>query len=143
MTDARAVELLNCLLRTLCRSVAAYARDARPWARPDQQELVRAIDDLADDQQHYARRVTDAILELGGAPEPDTFPLDYSAINDIAIDYLLQAVIEGQDRDLAQLEQCAIALAELPPLGDLAREILGNARGHAEILAKLLAAAKG
>ena len=137
MTNAQRIDRLNCLLRVLCRSVAQYARDAHPWTPPQRRAVAEAIADLANDQQHYAGKVAAAIQDLDGRPEPDTFPLDFTAINDLSIDYLLRTVLEGHRRDATELERCAAELRGDPTLHELAEEIVGNARGHAEILAKL------
>jgi hypothetical protein len=137
MTNAQRIERLNCLLRVLCRSVAQYARGASPWTPPERQAVAEAIADLANDQDYYAGKVAAAVQQRGGRPEPDTFPMDFTAINDLSIDYLLRTVLEGHRRDTAELERCAAALSDDPALGELAEEIVGNARGHGEILARL------
>ena len=128
--------MLNRLLHVLCRSLPMYLRDARPWSGPGQQPIQRAIDNLVGDQQMYAQRVAEAIAELDGGPDPGRFPMEFTAIHDLSLDFLLQKVIERQRRDLAAIERCAADLAGAPSLHALAEEILGNARGHLEILEK-------
>jgi hypothetical protein len=81
--------------------------------------------------------VAQAILDLGGHPSPGPFPYQFTAIHDLAIDYLLQRLIDGDRRDVAQIGRCTEDLAELPPLAALAEEIYGNARGHLETLEQL------
>jgi len=111
-----------------------YLRDASPWTGPGQQRTQQAIDSLVSDQQMYAQRVAEAITEFDGGPDQGRFPMEFTAVHDLSLDFLLQKVIERQRRDLAAIERCAADLAGIPSLRSLAEEILGNARGHLEIL---------
>jgi hypothetical protein len=138
MSRCDEIDVLNRLLRTLCRSLAMYVREARPWTPPGHEAAVAAMGQLAADQEHYVARVAAAIQQCGGRPETGAFPLRFTAINDLSADYLLSALAEHHGRDLLQIEACAAELAGLPELCALAEEIAGNARGHAEILARLL-----
>ena len=132
--QADQVAVLNRLLHILCRSLPSYLADAKPWTDGQQEPIEQALSNLAADQQHYARRVAQAIVEYGSRPDPGRFPIYFTAINDVAIDFLLRKVIELQHRDLASIERCAAELAATPELHSLAEEILGNARGHLETL---------
>jgi bacterioferritin (cytochrome b1) len=136
MNSSEAVEVLNRLLHVLCRSLPMYLRDARPWTGPGQPRAQQAIDNLVRDQHMYAQRVAEAIAELEGGPDPGRFPIEFTAVHDLAIDFLLQKVIEQERRDLAAIERSAADLGSTPSLRSLAEEILGNARGHLEILEK-------
>jgi hypothetical protein len=137
MNQAEKVAVLNRLLHVLCRSLPMYLADARPWARGDQQPIQEALSHLVADQQQYAGRVAQAIVECGFRPDLGRFPMQFTAINDVSLDFLVQKVIELQRRDITAIEHCAAELTEVPPLCSLAEEILGNARGHLEILEEM------
>jgi hypothetical protein len=130
----KAIYVLNELLRTLCGSLTAYLADARPWTQSDDRQLRAALDHLVADQQRYARRVSEAITAQGGRPEPGRFPMNFTAKHDLSLEYLLSEVIEGQKRDVSAIEHCAAQLEDIALLHSLAEEILGNARGHLEVL---------
>lgn len=136
--NAELIAVLNRLLHVLCRSLSMYLEDARPWSRPEHGAAQKALDLLVADRHDDARRVAEAVVELGGHPDPGVFPMEFSAANDLSLEFLLQKVVEEQHRDIAAIRQCAAELADDPQLRDLAEEILGNAKGHAEILGELM-----
>jgi hypothetical protein len=134
MNSLEAIPVLNRLLQVLCRSLPAYLADAKPWGTAGNQSVQAALDHLVADQQRYARRVADAITAQGGRPDPGRFPMEYMAKNDLSLDFLLQEVINSQQRDVTALEHCAAQFEDVSSLHALAEEILGNARGHLDIL---------
>jgi hypothetical protein len=130
------IDSLNCLLRTLSRSLAMYLSDAMPWTNREDLPAWCAIDDLVFDQKFYAQRVAEAISERDGRLDPGSFPTAYTAIHDLSLEFLYQKVIESHCRDIETIERCASELDDYPALESLAEEILGNARGHLELLGK-------
>jgi hypothetical protein len=134
MKSLKTIRVLDELLRILCRSLPAYLSDARPWGQAGDQRLRSAFDHLVADQQRYARRVTEAIVECGGRPDPGRFPVSFTAKNDLSLEYLHRELIGQQERDVAAIERCAAQLEGIAPLHSLAEEILGNARGHLDVL---------
>ena len=74
---------------------------------------------------------------MGGHPSPGAFPYQFTSVHDLAIDYLLERLIECQRRDVTRIGRCVDDLAGLPQHAALAEEILGNARGHLETLEQL------
>ena len=129
-----APQALDQLLHVLCRSLPAYLADAQPWAASGDQRLLASLDRLAADRRRYARRVAEAIASEGGRPDPGSFPSPMSAKNDLAVSALRSELIDQQERDIATIERCAAALRHNPSLHAMAEEILGNARGHLELL---------
>jgi hypothetical protein len=134
MKAYEAVTTLNRLLEILCRSLPAYLDDAQPWARMDARRVQAALDHFLADTQLYAERVVKAILDLGGRPQPGSFPGEFAAKNDLSLDFLLREVIESQEHDILAIGQCAARLESDSSLHALAEEILGNAKGHLEII---------
>jgi hypothetical protein len=134
MKSLRTIEVLNELLRILCRSLPAYLADARPWAHSEDQRLRTAIEQLVADQQRYAQRVTEAIAERGGRPDSGRFPTEFTAKNDLALEFLRREIIHQQEQVVVAIEQCAAKLEGDALLHSLAEETLGNAKGHLDIL---------
>jgi hypothetical protein len=138
MKAFEAIPTLNRLFAVLCRSLPAYLASAEPWARSDRPRARAALDHLMADQQMYAQRVAEAIIEHGGRPNPGPFPPEFAAKNDLSIEFLLPEVIEYQEQDALAIERCAVALEGDPALHALAEEILGNIKGHLDLLKELL-----
>jgi hypothetical protein len=130
----KAIAVLNELLGILCRSLPAYLADAKPWGQSSDQRLSSALDRLAADQQRYSRRLSEAIVAHGGRPEPGRFSMQFTAKHDLSLQFLRLEVIRQQEQDILAIQRCAAQLEDIPPLHYLAEEILGNAKGHLDIL---------
>jgi len=137
MNEIQTIQSLNELLRTLCRSLPAYLVHAKPWTKSGDRRISTALEHLAADQQRYAARVAEALVELGVRPDTGRFTSLYTSKNDLAIEYLLEEILDQQEQDIGVIEQCAAELEGVPSLHVLAEEILGNARGHFDILREL------
>jgi hypothetical protein len=139
MNPTTTLQTLDELLGILSCSLPAYLADAKPWTplSDRQQKLQAAIGRLAADQQRYAERVREAIVSLGGRPDPGRFPQSFAAKNDLSIEFLRREIVERQQHDIEAVARCAAALAETASLHALAEEILGNAEGHFDILKEM------
>ena len=91
----------------------------------------------------YAERVADAIVQCGGQPDPGRFPTEFAAKNDLSIEFLLREVVADQERDVAAIAACVGRLGGASALHALAEEILGNAKGHLDILQELMKEREG
>jgi hypothetical protein len=138
MKAFEAIPVLNRLLALLCRSLPAYLADAKPWARADRRQIRTALDRLVADQRIYAQRVADAIVQRGGRPNPGPFAPEFAAKNDLSLEFLLREVIDYQEHDVLSIEHCAAQLEGEPSLHALAEEILGNTKGHRDILREMM-----
>jgi hypothetical protein len=134
MNAPETVPVLNRLFSMLCRSLPAYLADARIGNWPDRESIGAAIARLAADQRMYAERVAEAITARGGRPTPGGFPTEFAAKNDLSLAYLLREVVSWQRQEAAAIELCVGQLEGESALHALAEEILGNAKGHLEIL---------
>jgi hypothetical protein len=134
----KAIGALNELLRILCRSLPAYLADAKPWAQSANPQLRAALDRLVADQQRYARRLSEAITAGGDRPDPGRFPTQFTAKHDLSLEFLRQETLRRQEREILAIERCAAELEGIPPLHALAEEILGNAKGHLDVLKEML-----
>jgi hypothetical protein len=137
--DADPIDVLNRLLGILYRSLPMYLRRMRPPVGRGQEKAWEAIVAAAADQEHYARRMAEAIQAAGGLIDPGQFPVSFTALHDVSLDFLLGRVIELAKRDVRCIEQCVSSLAAFPRARELAEEALGNARGHLEMLEELAA----
>ena len=140
MEPSEVTGVLNRLLQILCRSLPCYLDDAGPWTCHDDQRAQTALDNLVADQRMLAHHVAQEIVEQGGRPDTGGFPMNFTAINDVAMDYLVGELIEHGRRDVAAIKQCVADLKEMPTARLLAEEALGNAQGHLEIMEEVMKA---
>jgi len=130
--------VLNQLLHLLCRGLPSYLTEAKPWSQPEHQSLCNAMANLVEDRQMYADRVAKAILDRGGYPDPGQFPLEYTSLNEVSMEYLVHELIDSLRADMEILQGYSAQLAEIRPLHALVEEIIGNTKGHREILEKVI-----
>ena len=134
MKNHEAVAALNDLLAVLCRSLPAYLADARPWSRLGSWRAQSALDRMTDDLRLYVRRLAEQIDALGGLPDCGRFPTEFTAKNDLAVRFLVGEIIDHLDQDAATIKRLAARLENIPAAHALAEEILGNVKGHADVL---------
>ena len=137
MKPFEAIQALNRLLRTLCSSLPMYLADAKPWTRSEDTKLTAAMCHLVADRQMYAQRLAEAVESRGGRPDTGRFSTEFTAKNDLSLEFLLIELIDDQEQDVAAIERYVAQLAGDPALHALAEEILGNARGHLDILVEI------
>ncbi|MBL8797505.1 MAG: hypothetical protein JNM56_26635 [Planctomycetia bacterium] len=113
MTDAKLTATLQALLAREGRSLLQFMGDAFPWARFEEQEKLALLRKMIDDERDaaaalgaYLRRRRVPVLPL------DPYPLSYSSLQFVALDYLLPQLVEQQrkgvealQRDLAAIQQ--------------------------------------
>jgi hypothetical protein len=137
MKSFEIIPVLDRLLHLLCRSLPAYLADAKAWEGPGSEPIRLAVRNLAADQRLYAERVARAIAHYGGHPRPGSFSHEFTAKHDLSLSYLLLEILDCLDQDISWFEQCETELEPVSSLHALAAEILGNAKGHLDILGKL------
>jgi len=138
MTHSDTIDVLNRVLAVLYRSLPVYLQGAKPWTPNDGRRALDALARIAEDQQRYSQRVAAAILQEDGQIAVGQFPLEFTAIHDLALDYLVKRVAQSQRRDIEIIRECVAALADASALRVLAEEILGNAEGHLETLEEIM-----
>jgi hypothetical protein len=132
--SAEILDLLNDILRILCRGLPQYLIEAKPWLQSSDAPFLASLRNLIADQRHYANRVAEAAAHRGGRPDPGSFPLEYAPINDLSLDFLKNRILEQLHNDYTALSQIVKLLSDQHELHALAEEIAGNYRGHLEEL---------
>ena len=138
MSQQTVIGALNRLLAHQCYSLLNYLSEAPPWTHPGNEELVEATRNIADDHEHYAQRLADAIEDRRGVLEAGRYPMRFLSLNDLALDYLLSRLIEEQQRNIRAIAQCVADLVDDSQARSLASEVLGSERAHLDILKEFL-----
>ena len=137
MSHQTVIGALNHLLASQCYSLVDYLSEAPPWTHPGNEALVEAARGIVADHERYAQRLADAIEDRRGV-ESGRFPMRFLSLNDLALDYLLSALIEDQWGNIEAAEQCIAELVEDRQAWSLANEVLGSERAHLDILKEFL-----
>lgn len=126
---------LNRLLQIHYRSLPMYLASARPWVPRGHEKAAETVDLVVEDQKRTIDKITRALLDLGADIALGEFPMVFTDLHDLSVDFLLKELVEAQRRDVAAIEDCVADLAGDP----LAQEALGAAKGHLESLEEAVA----
>lgn len=128
-------------LLAICRgSLPQYMRHARPHQTSQSDEAQAALADIVADQDVMAERIAGKLEALGTVPKSVEFPMEFTGLHDMSIDYLIDRAIRRQNEDIAALDRLSNSLACHQSVRSLADEASGMAVAHLEALQECLAA---
>lgn len=139
MTSTDTNDILNRILVLHARSLPVYLSYARPdqlWKHP---KVADVLDRIVADHQRMVDRLGTLILENHGVVNHGEFPMSFTALHDLSVEYLLNMLIDRQKRFVAVIEKLADQLTLAPYAQAAAREAVGEAKGHLENLEELAA----
>lgn len=131
------IHLLNRLLAIHCRSFPQYLRYSQPYVRPDRVDVVETVAAIADDQDVMADRISRMVVDADALPRTGEFPMEFTDLHDLDLDFLLQLGERYQEQDVAAVQSIVDRLAESPAARAIAEESLGMAKGHLDSLREL------
>jgi hypothetical protein len=133
MSESSTYDILNRLAILHSRSLAAYLNYARPWAIQAHPKTLAVLEQMVADQQDTVDRLAGLIMESGPV-DPGEFPIAFTGWHDLSVEWLVNKLIERQKRTIALMEQLTAELNLAPYAQAMAREALGQAKGHLENL---------
>ena len=137
MTNNDLLGILNELFAIEKFSLASYLRYASPWSKPNDEPLRKVIRQIGDEQQHFADRIGWFVVEHRGHVKGGSFPLRFTAFNDLSLDYLARRVMEDQEWIIREVRVCVSKLAGAPIAHSLALEVLDAEQAHLDRLAEM------
>jgi hypothetical protein len=133
----QSIDVLNRILATLNRSLAMYLADADPWRQAGDDQAARVLARIVEDQRRDVNRLAERIIDQAAHIYAGQWPMEYTDLNFLSLDYLLRELVRHQREDIAQLERCVALLSHDRPARELAEEILGSEQAHLEALEDL------
>ncbi|MEX2138637.1 MAG: hypothetical protein WD894_05210 [Pirellulales bacterium] len=127
-------QALNQVLITLHRSLPMYISFADPWVAYGNEEPRRVLNRLVADKQEYVGRLTTLLDSRRYTIDFGEFPMDFTSLHDVSLDFLLKQLIEHQRREVEAIENRLGRLARDAEGGALVGEILTNSRRHLQSL---------
>jgi hypothetical protein len=131
-------QILAWLFERVYRSLPMYLAEAEPWTHPGAEQAQRVLDAIVADARAYCRRIAERIHQLRGRLDLGEFPMEFTDLNLLSLDYLLRELVRWQKADIQEIERLAAELDEGSEDRELADEVLGNWRGHLQSLEELL-----
>ncbi|ADB17815.1 hypothetical protein Psta_3151 [Pirellula staleyi DSM 6068] len=130
-------DLLNRLQILLERSLPMYLSYAPPHTLKSQSGVLSVLSQMVEDQKRAVDRISLLIAENGGVVDHGEFPITFTSLHDLSAEYLVKMTIERQKRTITAIEKIADQLTFAPFAQGLAREVIGEAKGHLENLEEL------
>lgn len=134
---ADAIHWLNRLLAIHCRSFPQYLRWSRPHVPEGRGQELEAFEAIALDQDIMAERISRMVIDADALPRTGEFPMEFTDLHDLDIDYLIMTAVRYQVQDVASIEALVERLHLVPAARSLAEESLGMAKGHLDTLREL------
>ncbi|BBO32607.1 hypothetical protein [Lacipirellula parvula] len=138
---ADVIHWLNRLLAIHCRSFPQYMRWARPHVPAGRGQELEAVDAIALDQDIMAERISRMIIDADALPRTGEFPMEFTDLHDLDIDYVILTAVRYQEQDVAMIEQLVHRLQSFAAARSLAEEALGMSKGHLDTLRETALAA--
>jgi hypothetical protein len=133
MTEPTTNEILNRLLILHSRSLAMYLNYARPWALQAHPKSLAVLEQMVADHEDTVDRLAGMILETGPIDSGE-FPIIFTGWHDLSVEWLVDKLIERQKKTITMIEKLVSQLALAPYAQAVAKETLGQAKGHLENL---------
>jgi hypothetical protein len=137
MPDAHRNRTLNQALIILHRSLPMYLSHAAPWVAYGNDEAISTLDRIVADGKDGVRRLTELLNERRHTIELGEFPMDFTGLHDVAIDFLVKQLVSHQKHQVDFLESCAQRLAADYEGHSLVEEIANRSRRHLDSLQSL------
>jgi bacterioferritin (cytochrome b1) len=134
MADPRNIEILNRLLTLEYHSLPAYLAGTSPWVKQGEERAAATLAHIVADQQELAGRIARLIIKRDGQPSLGGFPMEFTDLHMLSLDFLIQECIRWEQRSIAEIEACIAQLKNDPEARLLAEEALGLSKGHLENL---------
>ena len=137
MIPSSAIPVLQQLLALLQRSFPQYLMYSRPYVPAGRANIMETFDSIVADQEVLAERVSRMLIDAECPPRSGEFPMEYTDLHDLDIDFLVGSAIAYQHQDIDTLQQLVEQLQQAPAAKSLAEEALGMAKGHLDSLKEL------
>ena len=131
------IEILNRLYVLHRRSLAVYLHYAAPHDLARNAKAQAVLADMAADHERTADKLATLILDAGGLVDPGEFPMAFTGLHDLSVEYLVKQLIDRQHKHIAACQKLADLLKLAPYAQAAAREALGEAKGHLDNLTEL------
>jgi len=138
MSQPATTIMLNRLLAVVGRSFPQYLLYSRPYIPPGRATLFESIEAIVADQDGMVERISQQLSDAQAPPRFGEFPMEYTNLHDLDIDFLVGAAVKYQEQDITSVAAIAEQLRLAPAAQSLAEEALGMAKGHLDSLLELL-----
>ena len=111
-----------------------YLASAPPHRQQGDERVWEALRHVMADQQTTIDKLADYIEQSDGTPNHGEFPMDFTGMHDLTMEYMLKTVIERQKCEIEWIEHLSGLIDSDATAKALAQEALGAAKAHLQSL---------
>jgi hypothetical protein len=138
MSVIETINVLNRLLAIEYRSLPNYLQHKGSWAQASDARAKDVFHDIVHSQAEISERIAQEVTERGGTPEPGGFPMEYTDLHFLSVDYLVTQLVDSQKKAIAAIQQCRDASGLDVAARAMVEEALGAEKAHLEALEELV-----
>ena len=139
MIDAAGQALLQDIVRRESRSLLQYISEAFPWTTREERAALATLQGMIDEERRNAAALGQFLVRRKiGVPYLGPYPVSFTSMNYLSLDYLLPRLVEYQHRAIRQLQADLRTLSDMDATEQVER-ILNAKRRHLQILEGLAA----
>jgi bacterioferritin (cytochrome b1) len=120
------IDALNDVFTRMVYSMAEYVLEAKPYLRPGQEGWLIEIGKIAASDKAMTDHVARAIQQMEGIPQLGTYDPEVANLNYLSMDFLIKALIDELEKNLAMAQRGVELSREAPPALEVF-ELLRNA----------------
>jgi len=132
------IPALQQLLVLVRRSFPQYLQYSRPYVPAGRASVLETVESIVTDQEVLAERISWMLIDAEAPPRSGEFPMEYTDLHDLNIEYLINTAIAYQRQDINAIGDLAEQLQLAPAAKSLNEEALGMAKGHLDSLQQLV-----
>jgi hypothetical protein len=135
--DAATAALLQEMVRKEGRSLLQYVSESVPWTTPKNHYALPVLLDMVKEEQDGAAAIVKLLLENRVRPPYlGAYPMSFTTINYMSLDFLLPYLIDFEKRRIAELAQ-DLAMVSDDEAKQLLRTLLDMKQRHLVTLTSL------
>ena len=120
------------------RSLPIFLTEAVPWTHRGDEQATNVLLDIVAGQRDLSNRIAAELEQRGWHLDMGEYPMDFLDLHFLSLDFLLQRLVENQQREVDAIARLSAEVDEDPVAHDLAQEALGAAKGYLESLTELM-----
>lgn len=136
---ASTIDLLNLVMAYHSASLPRYLAYAKPYVGSGDTKAMRLFRLIGEDHFRTMNLVGHAILRKGGTIQASEFPMVYTDMHDLSVDYMFAEVQKQNAELIDELESIIEQVQDDAEALAVVRESLGAAKAHREQIEELAA----
>src|SRR5580658_8213217 len=136
--DIATLRVLQNIVRRESRSLLQYIHESYPWITAGEKETLAKVGQIVQEEQAAAVALAGSLAKRRHRLPPylGPYPMSFTSINYVTLDYLVPLLIDYQKQGIADLERDLALIADVEMDREV-QQILEMKRRHLQVLVDL------